>query len=90
MRRVMSGGHQEVRYSRGQRIIDQEPQAECGRGSSRSIAQAAAKRKHSRMFTVSRSGYSARISPSVNPPASSRSTAAFGKPNRAPAARDHR
>jgi len=53
-----------------------KPSAE--EASSRSSAQAAAKRKHSRMSAVSRSGYSARISPSVNPPASSRSTVATG------------
>jgi len=78
MNRIVPRCHKEVRHARRERIVDQEPQAECGRGSSRSMAEAAAKRKHSRMSSISRSGYSARISCSANPPASIRSTEATG------------
>jgi hypothetical protein len=53
-------------------------QAECRRGSSRSITEAAPKRRHSRISSVWRSGYSARISLSDSPPANNRSTVATG------------
>jgi len=76
--RVMSRRPEKVGQARRQCIVDEKPQAECGRGISRSIAEAAAKRKHSRTSSAWRSGYSERISLSVSPPASSRSTVAAG------------
>jgi hypothetical protein len=75
---VMSRTYQEVGQTRRQRVVDQKSQAEDGRGSSRSIAEAAAKRRHSRISSAWRSGYSARISLSDSPPASNRSTVATG------------
>jgi hypothetical protein len=75
---VMSRRHQEIRQPRRQGIVDKKSQAEKGSGSSRSIAEAAAKRRHSRISSIWRSGYSARMAASVSPPASNRSTVATG------------
>lgn len=55
-----------------------ESHAERGSGSSLSVADAAAKRRHSRMSAKSRSGYSVRIWVSVRPPASRRRMVATG------------
>ena len=74
----MSRRHEKGCQARRQRVVDEKPQAEYGRGISRSIAEAAAKRKHSRISSVCRSGYSARISRSASPPASKRSTVGDG------------
>ena len=75
---VVTGGHEEVRQPRRQCVVDKKSQAECGSGISRSIADAAAKRRHSRISSVWRSGYPERISRSPRPPASNRSTVATG------------
>src|SRR5215813_2574091 len=75
---VVSGRREQLSQKGRQRVIDEESQAEYGRGSSRSIADAAANLRHSRMSSVWRSGYSARISRSDRPPASNRSTVATG------------
>jgi hypothetical protein len=78
MNRVVSPCHLKFRYSRRQRIVDKKLHAERGSGNSRSMADAAANRRHSRTSASSRSGYSARISRSERPPANSRSTVATG------------
>jgi hypothetical protein len=75
---IVPGGSQEHCQTGRQRIVDKKFQAERGRGSSRSMAEAAAYRKHSRISSISRSGYSAMICCSVKPPASNRNTVATG------------
>jgi hypothetical protein len=55
-----------------------ELHADRRRGSSRSIADTAAKRRHSRISSAWRPGYSERISASVRPPANDRNTVATG------------
>jgi hypothetical protein len=78
VRCIMARLRQQQREPRRKRIIDQKSHADCGRGSSRSIAEAAAYRKHSRMSPSRRSGYSAKIFSSDQPPARSRRTVATG------------
>jgi hypothetical protein len=52
MDRVMSCGQKQAGQARRQCIVDKKSQAERGRGNSRSIAEAAAKCRHSRMSSV--------------------------------------
>ena len=74
----MAGLRQQPRKPRRKRIIYEESHADRGRGSSRSKAEAAAYRKHSRISPARRSGYSAKIFSSDQPPARSRRTVATG------------
>jgi len=66
------------RLSGAASIVDKKSQAERGRGSSLSVAEAATKRRRSRISSVWRSGYSETISGSVIPPARMRRTVATG------------
>jgi hypothetical protein len=69
---------QQAGYRWRKRVVNQEFHVRRGTASSRSMADTAAKRRHSRMSSGSRSGYSARISCSLMPPANILSTVATG------------